>query len=109
LRYVPRVLITDRLRSYGAEKAAVLPSVEHDQQKYQNNRAEKSHQPTRLRENLMRRFKSPAHAQRFLSAFGVINSHFRVGRHLYSARGYRAVWKLRFAQWNEAIVAGAAD
>ena len=58
LRYVPRVIITDRLRSYSAAKAEVMPSVEHLQQKYQNNRAENSHQPTRLRERLMRRFKS---------------------------------------------------
>jgi len=52
VRYVPRVIITDKLRSYGAAKAEVLPSVEHHQQKYQNNRAENSHQPTRLRERV---------------------------------------------------------
>jgi transposase-like protein len=54
LRYVPRVIITDKLRSYSAAKDAVLPSVEHHQQKYQNNRAENSHQPTRLRERMNR-------------------------------------------------------
>ncbi len=108
LRYVPRVLITDKLRSYGAAKAAVLPSVEHLQQRYLNNRAENSHQPTRLREKVMRRFKSAGHAQRFLSAFGIINSHFRVGRHLFSAGGYRSVMRLRFARWVEAIVTGTA-
>ena len=105
--YVPRVIITDKLRSYGAAKAAVLPSVEHHQQKYQNNRAENSHQPTRLRECVMRRFKSAGHAQRFLSAFGIISLHFRVGRHLFSAGGYRAVRHLRFADWDEAIGAAA--
>ena len=97
LRYVPRVIITDKLRSYSAAKDAVLPSVEHHQQKYRNNRAENSHQPTRLRERLMRRFKSLGHAQRFLSAFGIIASHFRVGRHLYRACGYRDVMRSRFA------------
>jgi putative transposase len=66
-----------------------MPSVEHWQQKYQNNRAENSHQPTRLRERVMRRFKSAGPAQRFLSAFGIICSHFRVGRHLYRASAYR--------------------
>jgi putative transposase len=81
LRYVPRVIITDKLKSYSAAKAEVLPSVEHCQNKGQNNRAENSHQPTRLRERVMRRFKSSGHAQRFLSAFGIITSHFRVGRH----------------------------
>src|SRR5229473_1419809 len=101
LHYVPRVIITDKLRSYSAAKDVVLPSVEHLQQKYQNNRAENSHQPTRLRERLMRRFKSAGHAQRFLSVFGIIPSHFRVGRHLYRARGYRQVMKTRFAVWEE--------
>jgi len=91
LRYVPRVIITDKLRSYSAAIAEVLPSVEHCQDKGQNNRAENSHQPTRLREKVMRRFKSAGHAQRFLSAFGTITSHFRMGRHLYSAGGYREV------------------
>jgi putative transposase len=102
-RYVPRVLITDKLKSYNAARADVMPLVEHWQQKYQNNRAENSHQPTRLRERVMRRFKSAGHAQRFLSAFGIITSHFRVGRHLYRASGYRAIMKLRFAEWEMAI------
>ncbi len=55
LRYVPRVIITDKLKSYSAAKTEVMPSVEHRQQKYQNNRAENSHQSTRLRERVMRR------------------------------------------------------
>lgn len=103
LRYVPRMIITDKLKSYSAAKAEVMPGVEHVQQKYQNNRAENSHQPTRLRERVMRRFKSSGHAQRFLSAFGIITSHFRVGRHLYRASGYRVVMKSRFAVWEEVI------
>ena len=103
LHYVPSLIVTDKLRSYGAAKAEVLPSVEHLQQKYQNNRAENSHQATRLRERVMRRFKSPGHAQRFLSAFGIISSHFRVGRHLYRARGYHDVMKSRFVLWTVAI------
>ena len=102
LRYVPRVIITDKLRSYSAATAEALPSVEHHQQKYQNNRAENSHQPTRLRERVIRRFKSAGHAQRFLSAFGIITSHFRVGRHLLRASSYHAIMKSRFAGWEEA-------
>ena len=103
LRYVPRVIVTDQLKSYVAASAEVLPGVEHWQDKGRNNRAENSHQPTRLRERVMRRFKSPGHAQRFLSAFGIISSHFRVGRHLHRASGYRAVMKSRFAVWQETI------
>src|SRR5882762_7705538 len=103
LRYVPRVIITDKLRSYSAAKADVMPSVEHLQQKYQNNRAENSHQPTRLRERVMRRFKSAGHARRFLSAFGIITSHFRVARHFCTAGVYRALMKHRFAAWKEVV------
>jgi putative transposase len=103
LRYVPRVMITDKLRSYSAARAEVLPSVEHLQQKYQNNRAENSHQPTRIRERVMRRFKSARHAQRFLSAYGIVTSHFRVGRHLSTAGVYREMMKRRFATWEEVV------
>ncbi|MBA3570184.1 MAG: IS6 family transposase [Pyrinomonadaceae bacterium] len=101
LQYVPRLIITDQLRSYSAAKAEIMPSVQHCRDKWQNNRCENSHQPTRLREHVMRRFKSVGQAQRFLSAFGVIGSHFRPGRHLYSRAGYQAVMKSRFATWRE--------
>jgi putative transposase len=70
LQYVPRAIITDKLGSYAAAKAEVLPSVEHRTAKWLNNRAENSHQPTRERERRMRGFKSPGHAQRFLSVLG---------------------------------------
>jgi putative transposase len=63
----PRVMITDKLASYGAAKKDVMPSVEHRQHKGLNNRAENSHQPTRRRERQMKRFKSAGQAQRFLS------------------------------------------
>src|SRR4029453_16475606 len=68
LTYIPRVIITDKLKSYGAAKREMLPGVEHRQHRYLNNRAENSHQPTRQRERHMQRFKSPGHAQRFLAA-----------------------------------------
>jgi putative transposase len=109
LRYVPRTIVTDKLRSYSAARADVMPSVEHIHQKCQNNRAENSHQPTRLRERVMRRFKSAGHAQRFLSAFGIITSHFRPGRHLCSADVYRQMMKTRFAAWDLVFVAPAAN
>jgi putative transposase len=66
-----------------------------------NNRAENSHQPTRLREKKMQRFKLAKHAQRFLSAFGPIAGHFQPRRHRLRAGEYRAVLQGRFQQWNE--------
>ena len=54
----PRVMITDKLRSYGAAKQDIMPGVEHRSHKGLNNRAENSHQPIRRRERIMKRFKS---------------------------------------------------
>ena len=100
LRYVPRVLVTDKLASYGPAHRVVMPSVEHRQSKYLN-RAENSHQPTRQRERAMKRFTSPRHAQRFLSAFSRISPHFRPRRHLLSANGWRHEMADRFTVWNQ--------
>jgi putative transposase len=101
LPYVPRVMITDQLKSYGAALRESLPSVEHRQHRYLNNRAESSHQPTRQRERRMQRFKSAGHAQRFLAAYGPIAHHFRPRRHLCSAPEYRQAMRQRFHTWQE--------
>jgi putative transposase len=95
------VLITDKLKSYGAAKREILPGVEHRQHRYLNNRAENSHLPTRQREQRMQRFKSPGHAQRFLAAYGPIASHFRPRRHLLPASVYRQEMAHRFQIWRE--------
>jgi len=108
LQYVPRVIVTDKLGSYAAARADVLPSVLHIHDKRANNRAESSHQPTRERERRMRGFKAPGHAQRFLATFGVIASFFRPGRHLLAAKNYREVMRRRFAQWAEVVHPGFA-
>src|SRR6202035_847540 len=103
LQYVPRVIITDKLRSYAAAKREILPGVEHRQHKGLNNRAENSHQPMRLREKNMRRFTSAKQVQRFLSAFGPISGHFQPRRHRLGAREYHAMLQTRFQTWNEVI------
>ena len=98
LTYVPRVVLSDKLASYGAALRAVLPSVEHRRHKGLNNRAENSHQPTR--ERRMRRFKSPGHAQRFLAAYGPIAAHFRPRRHRLTAEAYCETSAERFRTWH---------
>ena len=98
---MPRVLITDKLKSYAAAKREVLPGVEHRQSHYLNNRCENSYRPTRERERRVQRFKSPGHAQRFLSAYGPIASHFRPRRHLLAASAYRQEMRQRFQTWRE--------
>ncbi|PWI06669.1 IS6 family transposase [Streptomyces sp. NWU339] len=106
-RAVPRVVVTDKLRSYGAAHREVMPSVEHRQSKYLNKRAENSHQPTRQRERVMKGFRSVGAAQRFLSAFSGISPHFRPHRHLMTASGHRAEMTVRFALWDQ--ITGAAN
>ena len=101
LRYVPRVVVTDKLRSYGAALKEVMPSVEHRQHKGLNNRAELSHQPTRQQERPMRRFKSAGQAQRFLSAHAPINNWFRCRRQLLTAADARAVRAQAFDTWQQ--------
>jgi putative transposase len=90
LQNVPRVLITDKLGSYGVAQRELLPSVEHRKSRYLNNRAENSHRPTRRRERQMQRFKSSQQARGFLSAHPFINGDFRPRRHLMTAANYRA-------------------
>ncbi|MFD9465439.1 IS6 family transposase [Streptomyces sp. NPDC060027] len=106
-RAVPRVIVTDKLRSYGAAHREVMPSVEHRSHKGLNNRAENSHQPTRQREHAMKGFRSVGAAQRFLSAFSGISPHFRPHRHLMTASQHRAEMTIRFAIWNQ--ITGAAS
>ena len=97
----PRVLIADKLASYGAAKREVMPSVEHRKHKGLNNQAENSHQPTRQRDRQMKRFKSAGQAQRFLSAHDVINNLFLLRRHQVPAIQYRTARTLAFQTWAE--------
>ena len=90
LQYAPRVVITDKLRSYAAAKRETLPGVEPRQSRYPNNRAEVSHQPTRRRKRQMQRFKSARHAQRFLFVHSRIHNHFQLRRHRLTADQHRA-------------------
>ena len=101
LQYVPRVIITEKLKSYGAAKRESLPGVEHRQSRSLNNRCENSQRPTRQREYRMQGFKSAGHARRFLSAYGPIAQHFRPRRHLLSASAYREEMRNRFESWAE--------
>jgi putative transposase len=109
LRYVPRVIVTDKLKSYAAAQREILPSVEHRQSRYLNNRAEVSHQPTRRRERQMKRFKSARHAQRFLSTHSRVHNHFQLRRHHLNASQYRSARNAAFCTWHDvAEVASAA-
>ena len=102
-RMEPRKIVTDKLRSYGVAHRKLIPDTIHDTSQYANNRAELSHQPTRVRERGMRRFKSMQQAQRFLTVHAAVYNLFNLGHHLVSAKNYRFLRLRAFASWNYAV------
>jgi putative transposase len=100
----PRKIVTDKLRSYGVAHRELIPDTIHDTSQYANNRAELSHQPTRVRERGMRRFKSIVQAQRFLGVHSAVYNLFNLGRHLISAGHYRLFRMRAFASWKSVVV-----
>ena len=96
----PRVIITDKLRSYFRPIRDLAPGADHRAHKGLNNRIEGSHRPTRKREKLMGRFKSPRQAQRFLAAHDQINTIFRPRRYRLTATSYRHARSDAFDLWN---------
>ncbi len=99
----PRKIVTDKLRSYGVAHRELIPETIHDTSQYANNRAELSHQPTRVRERGMRRFNSTSHAQRFLGVHAAVYNLFNFGRHLVSANNYRSLRQGAFVSWEKAV------
>ncbi len=94
-----RVVVSDKLRSYIKPIKSLAPTAEHRAHKGLNNRAEGSHRPTRKREKVMGRFKSPAQAQRFLAAHDQINTVFRPRRYRMHANHYRQSRADAFDLW----------
>ena len=99
----PRKIVTDKLRSYGVAHREVIPASIHDNDRYANNRAEQSHEVTRVRERGMRRFKSVKQAQRFLGAHAAVSNLFNLGRHLVRAEHYRNLRVSAFAEWSRVV------
>jgi putative transposase len=99
----PRTIVTDKLRSYGVAHRELMPDVIHDNSLYANNRAEQSHEATRVRERGMRKFKSVRQAQRFLGAHAAVYNLFNLGRHLVRAEHYRYLREGAFAEWSRAV------
>jgi len=100
-----RLIVTDKLPSYGAARKVIMPNSMHCHERYANNRAEVSHEHTRAQERQMRRFKSPGQAQRFLAVHSQVHNLFRVGRHLLRAANYRLVRTRSFETWQQVTCA----
>jgi transposase-like protein len=103
--YAPRVLVTDKLHSYGSARRELGLAARHEQGLRKNNRAENSHQPVRRRERKMQRFKSPWSAQRFLSSHAAVHNTFNLQRHLVSRRTLRLFRAEAGHAWQSATTA----
>ena len=99
----PRKIVTDKLRSYGVAHPELMPDVIHSTERYENNRAEQSHEATRVRERVMRKFKSVRQAQRFLGAHAAVSDLFNLGRHKVRAQHYRELRISAFTEWSRAV------
>jgi putative transposase len=99
----PRKIVTDKLRSYGVAHRELIPDTIHSTEQYENNRAEPSHEATRVRERGMRKFKSVRQAQRFLGAHAAVSNLFNLGRHLINAEHYGNLRIGAFVDWNRAV------
>ena len=98
---MPRVMFTDKLRSYVAAKWDMVPGLEYRSHKALNNCGEVSHKPKRRRVRVMGKFKSSRHAQQFLSSHDQINVLFWPRRHRLSAISYCNARSDAFAIWND--------
>jgi putative transposase len=104
----PRKIVTDKLRSYGVAHRELMPDVIHDNSQYANNRAEQSHEPTRVRERVMRgaafrRFKSTGQARQFLGAHAAVSNLFNLSRHKVGATHSRNFRISAFTEWSMAV------
>lgn len=99
----PRKIVTDKLRSYPVAHRELMPDTIHSTKQYEDNRAEQSHEATRVRERGMRKFKSVKQAQRFLGAHAAVSNLFNLGRHLVRAQHYRDLRVSAFTEWSRAV------
>jgi len=99
----PRTIVTDKPGSYTVAHRELLPGAAHDTRRYANNRAELSHQPTRVRERAIRRFKSMLQAQRFVHVHAAVSNLFNLGRHLVATGHYRTLRQRAYASWDRAV------
>src|ERR1700752_2298689 len=104
--FVPKLLVTDKLRSYGSAFRQLQLNCPHEQGLRKNNRAENSHQPVRRRERKMQRFKSARSAQPFLSIYAAVHNTFNLQRHLVSRSTLRTSRAEAASEWRNAVTAG---
>ncbi|CAH2395146.1 IS6 family transposase [Mesorhizobium escarrei] len=97
----PKVIVTDKLRSYGAAMKELGNAKTHENSRWLNNRAENSHQPFRRRERAMLRFRQMKSLQKFAAVHSSVHNHFNKERHLYSRRNFKHNRATALAEWRQ--------
>ena len=100
----PRVIVTDRLRSYRAAMKETGNEARQVTGRWLNNRAENSHQPFRRRERAMAKFRSAKSLQKFASIHSSVHNHFNQERHLYSRQNFKHNRTAALAEWRQLAV-----
>ncbi|MFT7595694.1 MAG: putative transposase, partial [Paracoccaceae bacterium] len=95
----PHVIVTDKLRSYGAAMKVIGNVQKQETGRWQNNRGENSHQPFRRRERAMLGFRSMRSLQKFKAVHSSVHNHFNLERHLYSRDKFKANRAAALAEW----------
>src|ERR1700756_3275241 len=101
--FVPKIVVTDKLRSYACAYQRLRLTCRHEQGLRKNNRVENSHQAVRRRERKLQRFKSARSAQRFLSMHAAVHNTFNLQRHLVSRSTLRIFRAEAADQWRNAV------
>lgn len=97
----PTVIVTDRLRSYGAAMKAIGNADKQEVGRWKNNRVENSHLPFRRRERAMLRFRRMRSLQKFVSVHSSIHNHFNQERHLYSRDNFKLNRCAALSEWRQ--------
>jgi len=101
----PYVLVTDKLRSYGAAMKVIGNSNKQETGRWLNNRSENSHLPFRRREVAMQRFRSMRSLQKFTAVHSSIHNHFNQERHLYSRHNFKTNRTAALNEWRQVCTA----
>ena len=97
----PHILVTDKLRSYGAAMKDIGNADRHETGRWLNNRAENSHLPFRRRERAMQRFRSMRSLQKFTAVHASVCNHFNQERALYNRDNFKLNRAVALAEWRQ--------
>ena len=101
----PHVIVTDKLRSYGAAMKIIGNAHKQETDRWLNNRGENSHQPFRRRERAMLRFRQMKSLQKFVAVHSSVHNHFNLERHLYSRANFKLNRAAALADWGQLCAA----